>query len=137
MRALFIMHYFEMGTMAYNAYIWYIMFYKVHLWTEVFWISYIKWYKFYNNNLSVVSVSKQGGRCNSWTPKHEDWGSRVSSTLKEEESFLNKTMSRQNGNRRRNNKRVYKYLLKSLAHEIVLRHEKIICMVHLCWNVFQ
>ena len=27
---------------------------KALLWTDVFWISYIKWYKFYNNNLLVV-----------------------------------------------------------------------------------
>ena len=31
------------------------------LWTVVFWISYIKWYKFYNNNLLVVLGSKQQG----------------------------------------------------------------------------
>ena len=36
------------------------MVYKALLWTNVFWISYIKWYKFYNNNLSVVLGSKQG-----------------------------------------------------------------------------
>ena len=42
--------------------------YKVLLWTDVFWISYIKCYKFKNNNLSVLLVSKQGGRWNSWTP---------------------------------------------------------------------
>ena len=39
------------------------MVYKVLLWTDVFWISYIIWYKFYsnNNNLSIVLGSKQRG----------------------------------------------------------------------------
>ena len=27
-----------------------------------------EWYKFYNNSLSIVLGSKQGGRWNSWTP---------------------------------------------------------------------
>ena len=36
------------------------MVYKTLLWTYVFWLSYIKWYKFCNNNLSVLG-SKQGG----------------------------------------------------------------------------
>ena len=36
---------------------------KALLWTDVLWISLIKWYKFYNNNLSVVLGSKQVGRC--------------------------------------------------------------------------
>ena len=35
--------------------------YTVLLWTDIFWISYIKWYKFYNSNLSVVLGSKPGG----------------------------------------------------------------------------
>ena len=37
------------------------MVYKALLWTDVYWISYIKWCKFYNNNLLVMSGSKQGG----------------------------------------------------------------------------
>ena len=37
------------------------MVYKALLSTDFFWISYIKWYKFYNNNLLVVSGSKQEG----------------------------------------------------------------------------
>ena len=37
------------------------MVYKALLWTDIFWISYIKWEKFYNNNLSFVLGSKQGG----------------------------------------------------------------------------
>ena len=36
------------------------MVYKALLSTDFFWISYMKWYKFYNNNLSVVLGSKQG-----------------------------------------------------------------------------
>ena len=44
------------------------MVYKALLGTNIFWISYIKWYKFYSNNLSVVLGSKQGG-----TLKLEDW----------------------------------------------------------------
>ena len=37
------------------------MVYKALLWTDVFWMSYIKWCKFYNNSLLVVSGSKQEG----------------------------------------------------------------------------
>ena len=44
------------------------MVYKALLLTDDFWISYIKWYKFYDNNLSVVLRCKQGGCWNSWTP---------------------------------------------------------------------
>ena len=62
MWALFIMYYFEMGIMVYNARISQIMVYKALLWTDALWISYIKWYKLYNNNLSVVLRSKQGGK---------------------------------------------------------------------------
>ena len=36
------------------------MVYKALLWRDVFWISYIKLYKFYNNLLDVIR-SKQGG----------------------------------------------------------------------------
>ena len=43
--------------------------------TRRFWISYIKWYKFYKNNLSVVFRSKQGGTLKLVNPKHEDWAS--------------------------------------------------------------
>ena len=57
----FIMHYFEMWIMFCNSHISLIMVYKVLLWTDVFWILCRKWYKFYNNNLSVVLLSKQGG----------------------------------------------------------------------------
>ena len=38
-----------------------------------FWISYIKWYKFYNNNLSVVLVSKQKGTLKLVQHKYKDW----------------------------------------------------------------
>ena len=48
------------------------MVYKALLWTDVFWISDIKWYKFYNNNLSVVLASKQGGTSKLANPKHEE-----------------------------------------------------------------
>ena len=51
LQALFVMHYFEMEVMVYNVHISQIMIYKALLWTDVFWISYIKWYIFYNNNL--------------------------------------------------------------------------------------
>ena len=44
------------------------MLYKALLRTEVFWITYIKWHKFYINNLSVVLGSKQGD-----TLKNKDW----------------------------------------------------------------
>ena len=40
-----------------------------------FWISYIKWYKFYNNNLSVVLVSEQKGTLKLVQPKYKDWKS--------------------------------------------------------------
>ena len=46
--------------------------YKVLLWTDIFWISYIKSYK---NNLSVFLGSKQGGALKLVNPKHEDWAS--------------------------------------------------------------
>ena len=48
------------------------MVYKALLWTDVFWISYIKWCKFDNNNLSIVLGSKQGGTLKLVNPKHED-----------------------------------------------------------------
>ena len=51
------------------------MFFKALLWADIFWISYIKWYKFYNNNLSVVLGSKQGETLKVVNPKHEDWAS--------------------------------------------------------------
>ena len=60
MQALFIMYYFEMVIMVYNAHISLKMVYKALLWRDVFWISYIKLYKFYNNLLDVTR-SKQGG----------------------------------------------------------------------------
>ena len=37
------------------------MIYEAFLWTDVFLISYIKWYKFYNNNLFVILESQHGG----------------------------------------------------------------------------
>ena len=43
--------------------------------TDIFWISYTKWYRFYNNNLSVVLKCKQGGTLKLKNPKHEDWAS--------------------------------------------------------------
>ena len=49
------------------------MVYKALLWTDTFWISYIKWFKFYNNNLSVVLGNKQGGTLKLVNPKQEDW----------------------------------------------------------------
>ena len=75
LQALFIMHYFEMEVMVYNVHISQIMIYKALLWTDVFWISYIKWYIFYNNNLLVVLGSKQGRTLKLVNPKHEDWAS--------------------------------------------------------------
>ena len=54
------MYYFEMVIMVYNAHISLKMVYKALLWRDVFWISYIKLYKFYNNLLDVTR-SKQGG----------------------------------------------------------------------------
>ena len=51
------------------------MVYKALLWTDVFLISYIKWYKFYSNDLSVVLGSKQGGTLKLVNPKHENWAS--------------------------------------------------------------
>ena len=39
------------------------------------WMSYIKRYKFYNNDLSVLLVSKQGGTFKLASTKHEDWES--------------------------------------------------------------
>ena len=38
---------------------------------NVFWIWYIKWYKFCNNNLSVVLWSKQEGTLKLMNPKHD------------------------------------------------------------------
>ena len=49
------------------------MVYKALLWTDVFWVSYIKWYKFYNNDLSAVLGRKQGGTLKFVNPKHKDW----------------------------------------------------------------
>ena len=37
------------------------MIYEAFLWTDVFLISYIKLYKFYNNNLFVILESQHGG----------------------------------------------------------------------------
>ena len=48
---------------------------------DVFWISFIKWYKFYNNNLLVVLGSKQKGTFKLVIPKHEDWASVQLPTL--------------------------------------------------------
>ena len=48
---------------------------KCALMKRRFWIPYIKWYKFYSNNLSVVLESKQRERLKLVNPKHEDWAS--------------------------------------------------------------
>ena len=48
---------------------------KALLWTDVFWISHIKWYKFYNNKSSVVLASKQTGTLKLVNVKHENWAS--------------------------------------------------------------
>ena len=60
MQALCIMHYFETGIMVCKAHVSWIMVYKGLLWKDGFWVSYVKWCKFYNNNLLVVLGSKQG-----------------------------------------------------------------------------
>ena len=75
MRALFIMYYFEIAIMVYNAHFSWIMVYKALLITDIFRISYMKWYRFYNNNLSVLLECKQGGTLKLKNPKHEDWAS--------------------------------------------------------------
>ena len=54
------MHYFETGIMVCKAHVSWIMVYKGLLWKDGFWVSYVKWCKFYNNNLLVVLESKQG-----------------------------------------------------------------------------
>ena len=51
------------------------MVYKALLWTCVFWISYIKWYKLHKNNLSVALENKQGETLKLVNPKHKDWAS--------------------------------------------------------------
>ena len=51
------------------------MVYKALLWTYSFWISYINWYKFNNNNLSFALGSKQGGTSKLMIHKHEEWAS--------------------------------------------------------------
>ena len=48
---------------------------KALLWTDVFWISYINWYKFYNINLLVVLGSKQGGTLKLVNLKLAGWAS--------------------------------------------------------------
>ena len=45
------------------------MVYKALLWADTFWISYIDWYKFYNNNLSIVAQSTQGRTLKLVNPK--------------------------------------------------------------------
>ena len=134
------------------------MVYKVLLWTEVFWISYIKWYKFCNNNLLVVLRSKQGGTLKLMNPKHKDWASiqlltfsvlipmftlprcQVIFQWKQKEKLGNaKSMkSRQNGNRKRNS------MIKSkqISFEVTCAWDcfttwKVICILYLYWNVFQ
>ena len=51
------------------------MVYNMLLWTDHFWISYTKLYKFYNDNLSDALGSKQGGTLKLVNPKHEDLAS--------------------------------------------------------------
>ena len=46
--------------MVCKAHVSWIMVYKGLLWKDGFWVSYVKWCKFYNNNLLVVLGSKQG-----------------------------------------------------------------------------
>ena len=48
---------------------------KALLWTDVFWISYINWYEFYNINLLVVLGSKQGGTLKLVNLKLAGWAS--------------------------------------------------------------
>ena len=69
MRTLFIVHYFEMGIIVYNAHISQIIVYIALLWTDVFWILHINCYEFYNSSL-VVLGSKHGG-----TLKLVNWSS--------------------------------------------------------------
>ena len=51
-----------------------------HFYEQTFWISYIKWYKFDNNNLSVLG-SRQEETLKLVNPKHEDWASTQLLTL--------------------------------------------------------
>ena len=51
------------------------MAYKALLWTEVFRISHIKWYKFYNYNLLVALRGKQGRTLKLVNLKHKDQAS--------------------------------------------------------------
>ena len=77
MRNASIFHYalFSNGSNGLQCVYFVIMVYKVLLWTDVFSISYIKEYKFYNNNLWVVLGNKQGRTLKIVNPKHEDWAS--------------------------------------------------------------
>ena len=47
-------------------------FFTSELFTSGVSMSYLKWYMFYNNNLSVVLGSKLGGMMKLVNPKHED-----------------------------------------------------------------
>ena len=49
--------------------------YKALLGTDAFWISYIKWYKFYSNNSLAVLGSQKVETLKLGNPKHKDWGS--------------------------------------------------------------
>ena len=51
------------------------MAYTAILWTDIFWISYIKWYKPYSNNLSIVLGSKHGGGGALKLVKPKQWAS--------------------------------------------------------------
>ena len=57
------------------------MVYKALPSAHFFWMSYIKWYKFYNNNSSVILGSKKRGMLKLVNPKHEHWASTQLLTL--------------------------------------------------------
>ena len=49
------------------------MVHKMLLWTDSLWMSYIKYYKLYNNKLPVVLGSEQRGTLKLVNPEQEDW----------------------------------------------------------------
>ena len=57
------------------------MVYKALLWTDVFWISYIKWCKFYNNNLPVVLGNIKRSTLKLVNPEYEDWAFQRTDSL--------------------------------------------------------
>ena len=167
MQTLFIMHSFEMEIMVYNVHILEIKVYKVLLWADVFWISYIK---FHNNNLSVILGIKQGGRWTSkyeggpWNPKHEDYASIQLLTLslnflvyftKMSSYFLMKTGKRKvrkylkwskkysqrfdlaNGKYLPIFQGVFGRIIKIIHLTLDTTVYKVICIMYLYWIVFQ